>query len=494
MWCERFVSAYRGTPVDRLSVHYGRASMLLETAGDDRWTEPVSGARDIAARLAELGPAVNGWPVVACQRTRSDGLIVAMARAADGRDRQILVVHRSAAAVSGAVVCNHFFYTPGGHVTDAARQPFRACFERWAGSLDRTALRRHRAALHAGLSVAREYYASTDSRSRWRQYDPEARFSCTRQGAGGADVHVGPRAIRKRYTQLALDYGRMSSRAVETCWSVAPAAVAAMVVATVPEAMGVDARVRREIVQFFVIDARTGKILNDLLFIEDACCAGGGGGHAASRKSPWWSSPAVTTNGHPSSPQSTACGHARRTWPRRSISSSSSSSSLTTTDGGSPSTSAVDAGCSTSDYDSGDDHGSNDEPGPGELAELRTRLTANGLKIRRRSGSDADVQPSQPSGGLNPRQLFIGCVPLHVKYGQLKLLFEQFGEVTYVKVYESYSKQTGAKMMHNYAFLFFKNEVSVDRAIAASPVPLDANWKLNVSRPLRHTTPTAGER
>lgn len=474
MWCERFMSTYRRTPADRLSEHYGRKSVLVETAGDERWTEPVSGARDIVARLAELGPAVNRWPVVACQRTRSDGLIVAMVRTAGG-DRQILVVHRSAAGAGGAIVSNHFFYVAGRRATDASRQqPFRGRFERWAGALDRGTLNRHRAALHAGLSVVREYYAAADGRSRWRQYDPEARFSCTRRGAGGARVYVGPRAIRERYAQLELDYGRARSRAVETCWSVAPDAVAALVAATVPEVTRTGDRVDCEVVQFFVIDARTGKILNDVLSVDDD----------------------DDDNHH------TSCaGDRRPTRARRSASSSSSSSSssslATTDDRSSPGTSAVDAGCSTSYDDEEEDYyfsGGDDrhaEPDPDQLVELRSQLTVNGLKIRRRNS--IAHQPPQPSGSLNPRQLFIGCVPLHVKYGQLKLLFEQFGEVTYVKVYESYSKQTGAKMLHNYAFLFFKNEASVDRAIAASPVPLDANWHLNVSRPLRHTTPAAGE-
>jgi hypothetical protein len=148
-----------------------------------------------------------------------------------------------------------------------------------------------------------------------------------------------------------------------------------------------------------------------------------------------------------------------------------------------------------------DENGADSRASQSELTALRSRFTANTLGIRFAaicspcaSGAGAGVgsgsQPQQnvTSSKVNPRQLFIGCVPLHVKYGQLKLLFEQFGEVTYVKVYEGYNKQTGAKMLHNYAFLFFKDEKSVEKAIAASPMPLDSNWNLNVSRPHHHTT------
>jgi len=479
-WCEEFVSAYRRTPADRLSAYYDdRLSVFVETAGGPfGWTRPTVGAANVVNRLTELNLIGDNWPVETCQRTRpGDGLLVVVS---DGRARrQILIVHQSTAAA--AVVSVHFYYD--GNTTTATDDEddddddaasFQARFERWAASLDRTELDKYRTACRAGLTVARRYYAppSGDRGARWRQYDRSAcRFSCTRDGGGGGRVYTGVRPVRKRYARMAFDYGRARLRTVETCWySVAatgdggaPASDNAVVLAagTVPG--------DRQFVQFFVIDASTRKILNDVLCLQLRRQHQRYADDRLSALSFFTSS--SSSSSHPPT-----------------------SSSLTTT---------FRSSCTEDDDDNwknGTDnhhyHDDDDDDDQSSPIVIRTRLAATNLLAARRAmaatatktTNEQKHQQSNNGGKLNPRQLFIGCVPLHVKYGQLKLLFERFGEVTYVKVYEGYNKQTGAKMLHNYAFLFFKDEVSVERAIAASPVPLDSNWNLNVSRPHHHAT------
>lgn len=472
MWCEEFVSGYRSTPVDRLSEYYGNLSVFVETTDDGRWTEPATGAYCIVNRLATLNlTGVDGWPVEICQRTRDDGLLVVLMAPADRTRRQILIVHQS-------VVSNHFYLTTADNALDTGSDTsFRKRFEDWATSLDKTSIERHRTAFQIGLTVARNFYASPagrpGNRARWRQYDREAKFSCTRNGHGGDRVYAGLRPIRKRYGRLALDYRYAKLRAVETCWYVtpvgdqkrAPHTTMVLAMGTVPEMLGPGNRAHREFVQFFVIDTCAMKILNDVLCFEVPR-----GGMSPDDDFTSCSLSSSTTSSSSSSVPSSSL-LSSPLWSVTSLS-DDCSSSTSVADGG---RSGVEEECrSTAD----------------DLATFRSRLTVNALKTRCIMIKMIGEQ-QQNVIKLNPRQLFIGCVPLHVKYGQLKLLFERFGEVTYVKVYEGYNKQTGVKMSHNYAFLFFKEEVSVSRAIAASPVPLDSNWNLNVSRPHHHTTTVA---
>jgi len=273
-------------------------------------------------------------------------------------------------------------------------------------------------------------------------------------------VHRGARNIRKRYDLLPVDPRRPAClRVTATGWCVTADGRRASAVAL---AEGVASG--RGFTQFLVIDWRTRKVLNDLLFVG----------------------PPRHLDERPPSASSSLCSSS---WPSSLTSSSTSSSSS-----------------SHWSSDSRRERRSGSEDGAvnaNRLVVLRTHLTTVALKLRSPTSSSASTSAAAPRPQrtvnaavappqlqqpikVNPRQLFIGCVPLYVKYGQLKTLFERFGEVAYVKVYDGFNRSTGAKMTHNYAFLFFKDAASVDLAVAASPIPLDDHWKLNVSRPHQH--------
>jgi len=269
-----------------MSKYYDRVSVFVEVTGDGRWTEPATGAHMIADRLASLN--VSGgcaWPVVTCQRTRSDGLIVVLA-AEDGYRRQILIVHWRAAD-RRAVVSNHFYLTTaayneheGDDEQDGNRvaSSFHSRFEGWAGRQDRGSLVRFQTALCTGLTVVRDYYTTLPGhpvdRADCHQYDRAARFSYTRAyGGGGGRVYTGQRAIRKQYGRLAMDNRCVKLRAVETCWSghsgSIPGTTVALIVGVVPKvARPGRALAYRQFVQLFVIDVHTRKILNDVLCFE----------------------------------------------------------------------------------------------------------------------------------------------------------------------------------------------------------------------------------
>lgn len=528
MWCEDFLSAYRSTTIDHISKYYDHQSVFVEATENGKWTEPATGAHKIADRLISLNISSGcGWPVVTCQRTRSDGLIVVL-EAEDGYRRQILIVHWRAASRQ-AIVSNHFYLTTvsdGDDEQDGDRvaASFQSRFEGWAKQQDRGSLVRFQMALCTGLTVVRDYYTTLSvnpvDRSDYHKYDRAARFSYTRAyGGGGGLVYTGPRAIRKQYGRLAIDTRCVKLRAVETCWSgysgSIPSTTVALIIGVVPKmAQQGNALVYRKFVQLFVIDVRTKKILNDVLCFEPRRHGSILSASKISVSSSSQSSSSCATSStslapsSPSSPTSSLSTPPSEPPPPLTLSHPNSTSSnpmfsvfytFSRLQSLSPSSNKIDdywPTISTGVSNENVDHKSD----LNELAVLRSRFTANALGIRFAAicspytigggagGGSGQSQQNVTSSKLNPRQLFIGCVPLHVKYGQLKLLFEQFGEVTYVKVYEGYNKQTGAKMLHNYAFLFFKDEKSVEKAIAASPIPLDPNWNLNVSRPHHHTT------
>ncbi|KAL4135056.1 hypothetical protein QTP88_006718 [Uroleucon formosanum] len=523
MWCEEFLLAYRSAPVEHISKYYDRLSVFVEASGDGRWTEPATGAHEIADRLISLNVSGGcGWPVVTCQRTRSDGLIVVLA-AEDGYRRQILIVHWRAAD-RRAVVSNHFYVTTtagGEHESDddqdgdGVTASFHNRFEGWAGRQDRSTLVRFQMALCTGLTVVRDYYTTPPGHSVDRtdchQYDRTARFSYTKaNGGGGGCVYTGPRAIRKQYERLAMDNRCVKLRTVETCWSGHSGSITGTTVALI---LGVMPKVTRpgralafrEFVQLFVIDVHTRKILNDVLCFEPR--RHGSNSPSSRISGPSSLSSASSTSSTPSSLSSLSSTSPSQPLPLPLSYPNSTSSNpmfsffytFSRLQSLSPSSNKIDDHWPTISTGVSNENG-DQKLDTSELVALRSRFTTNTLGIRFAAisppcaigsgaggGSDQQQQNVTPSK-LNPRQLFIGCVPLHVKYGQLKLLFEQFGEVTYVKVYEGYNKQTGVKMSHNYAFLFFKDEKSVEKAIAASPIPLDSNWNLNVSRPHHHTT------
>jgi len=479
MWCKDFVSAYCSESVDRLSEYYGDKSMFFETTGDGCWTEPITGAHHIVDRLTELNLMAPGWSADTCQWTRAGGMLIVLV-SADGVRRQILIVYRPKKNSSHIVlVSNHFYLTTTAvAVTDIANS-FQKRFEDWATSLDRKSLKRYRTAFHAGLTTIRNYYSDLwagrrGSRwTRWHQYDGEAWFSLSRRSGFSGRVYTGVWPIRKRYHELALDHRRTNLWAFDTCWCAVPEetntrtamAVMVLVAGTVPKitSPGIHGT-HQEFTQLFVVDGRTQKILNDLLFFDIQ--------HRSVRD----------TNTIPPLLTTTPSDHDQSTDDDDSSSLKSSSSFSSLNDVRSPDTSDTN--------ESHDDSEIKSRLIADELTALRWRVTATVLKIRTTDTKTSHQQQQSvaENNKLNPRQLFIGCVPLYVKYGQLKMLFERFGEVTYVKVYAGYNKQTGAKMLHNYAFLFFKDEASVEKAIAASPVPLDSNWNLNVSRPHHHTT------
>lgn len=538
MWYEDFLSAYHNKPADHLSEYYDRWSVFVEMIGDGGWTKPVTGTRRIMDRLVALSLIGCQWPIETCQRTRTGGMLAVLVTVNGAR--QILIVYRSTDQLQRVLVRNHFYLTPTGNdgVHEHLQKSFRRRFECWAESQDRDTLERYQIALFNGLTVARDYYASSAGRPghrpRWHQYDKEARFSYTRNGQGGGRIYIGLQSIRKRFKRLALDYRYARLRTINTCWTMAPGerkctvkATVVLVTGTVPEVTGPGNRAHREFMQFFVIDTPTLKILNDILCFElfnvdithhRPSHDGGDSSLLSLQSSPssLSSSPSSLSSAPSSSSSllfykdslstSSLSTSSSSLSPSPSPSPSSSMSSLLSIDSHSPSPFTM-AGCNKrSDRLTADD-----------LYVLRSRITTSVLKVRMTMVTTIEEHILQPqkqqlqkqqknqtivntsttaipalTTKLNPRQLFIGCVPLHVKYGQLKLLFEQFGEVTYVKVYEGYNKHTGVKMLHNYAFLFFKDEASVDKAIAASPVPLDHNWNLNVSRPHHHSNATNG--
>jgi hypothetical protein len=522
MWCEDFLSAYRSAPVDHIAKYYDRLSVLVETTGDGRWTEPAIGAQKIADRLASLNASSGcGWPVVTCQLTRSDGLIVVLA-AEDGYQRQILIVHWLVAG-RRAVVSNHFYLNTafdGEHEDGELHvESFHSRFEGWAGRQNRSSLVRFQTALCTGLTVIRDHYTVPPGYPADRRlYDRAARFSYTRpDGSGGGRVYTGPQAISKQYGRLAMDNRYVRLQAVETCWSGYSGSISGttvtLTVGVVPKAGRASAY--REFVQLFVIDARTRKILNDVLCFEPRrhTPTTSSSSSSSSLSSSYATSLSYATSSTslpppPSSTSSLSKSPSQQPPLPFSYTTFTSSNPLfsffypsTSLCSDSPLSNKIDGRLPNMFAGVSDENGADSRASQSELTALRSRFTANTLGIRFAaicspcaSGAGAGVgsgsQPQQnvTSSKVNPRQLFIGCVPLHVKYGQLKLLFEQFGEVTYVKVYEGYNKQTGAKMLHNYAFLFFKDEKSVEKAIAASPMPLDSNWNLNVSRPHHHTT------
>lgn len=522
MWCQEFMSSYSDTPFEKLPEHYDRLSVFVEMTGDGRWKRPTTGAREIADRLNNLNLTMTAgeWGMVTCQMMCTYGLIVVLA-SVDGRRWQILIVNRLAVAATAVVRFHYYVATTGGtDITEAVdgagdcdcSASFQQRFEDWVTSLDSVTLARHRTAMNTGLSIALDFYASlerrrTDNRLRWRYYDRLASFTCTRNGGGGGRVHVGPRQIRKKYEWLALDHKYTKLWSIECYGSVAhegvdefvPDYIAVLVSGTVPDLKRPGDKSHREFVQLLVIDTCTRKIINDVLCFQEPSRLPIL--RLARVNSPYASSSSMTlSSSSMSSMSSSSLSHPSPPHPRSMPSTATAAISLMAdcSDFLSSSSGSMD-GFSTWDDQDDDDDVSDGVCGGGrcgDLIELRSRVTDNALKIR--SGTAATTvlatggcNQQQVVYKLNPRQLFIGCVPLHVKYGQLKLLFERFGEVTYVKVYDGYNKQTGAKMLHNYAFLFFKDEESVERAIAASPVPLDANWNLNVSRPHHHTTAVA---
>ncbi|CAH1733123.1 unnamed protein product [Aphis gossypii] len=515
MWCEDFLSAYRNTPVGHISKYYDRLSVFVEATADGRWTEPATGAHKIAERLAALSVSAGcGWPVVTCQRTRSDGLIVMLA-SEDGLQHQILIAYWRVVG-RRAIVSNHFYLNTAAdgelQDDDLVVSSFHSRFEGWARRLDRGSLFRFQTALHTGLTLIRDHYATLPGRPAERlRYDRAARFSYTRaDGSGGGRVYIGSRAIRKQYDRLVMDNRSVRLRVVETCWSgyndSIPGTTVALIAGVVPKVGRASAY--REFVQLFVVDVHTRKIVNDVLCFEPP------------RRVSISSSPRVAVS---SSSSSNATSSAFSQPPSSSSKSklpSQQSQPLPFSYAASTSSSnnqqysyfySCASSCSDSSLSNQIDvrfpttstsvsNENNDENRFG-FATLRSCFMVNILGIRIAAicspcastvgtgcGSSGHLQQNVTSSKVNPRQLFIGCVPLHVKYEQLKLLFERFGEVTFVKVYEGYNKQTGAKMLHNYAFLFFKDEKSVEKAIAASPIPLDSNWNLNVSRPHHHTT------
>lgn len=526
MWYEDFLSAYRSKSADHLSEYYDRWSVFVETISDGGWTKPVTGTRRIIDRLVALSLIGCQWPMETCQRTRTGGMLAVLVTVNGAR--QILIIYRS--ALQRVLVRNHFYLTPAGNddVQDHLKKSFRKRFECWAESQDRDTLERYQIALYNGLTVARDYYASSAGRPghrpRWHQYDQEARFSYTRNGHGGGRIYIGLQSIRKRFKRLALDYRYAKLRTINTCWTVAPGerkcklkATAVLVTGTVPEVTGPGNRAHREFMQFFIIDTPTLKILNDILCFElfnvDITCHRGlsqDDGDSSSlslQSSPSSLSTSLSSSSSLLFHNDSLSLSMLSSSPSPSPSLSPSPSSSSSVNSRSQSTFTV-AGCRRFEL-----NGDRLIAEVRDLFVLRSRITTNALKIRmsmvaanehlQQQQQQQQTKPqSQPGVAtsaiptattkLNPRQLFIGCVPLHVKYGQLKLVFEQFGEVTYVKVYEGYNKHTGVKMLHNYAFLFFKDEASVDKAIAASPVPLDHNWKLNVSRPHHHSNVTSG--
>lgn len=497
MWCEHFVSDYRTKSADELSEYYDRVSVLVESNANCGWTEPTTGVRNIIDRLAKLDLPGGEWPVETCQRTRTGGMLVVLVSVDDGA-RQIFFIHQ----VTGdgdqpprVVVCNHFYLAAddGGIATDATDYDtsFSKRFEDWAAVLDYATLERYWTSLRIGLTITCNYYASPAGRRsdypiRWRQYNPEARFTCSKNGTGGGNVQIGLQSIQKQYSRLSLDYRYVKLRSIDTCSAAMPVDdherwSFVLVAGTVPEVTanpGTKPLVEK-FVQFFVIDDRKRRILNDMLCFEfplfkTAVPRSDGDLSSLSSSSYRSRSPSSSGRSLSRTPSSSSCDN--------ELSSPSSMMS----DGFSTYTSTAELiRCTLEDHDT---------TTVDEKLVLRTRLMAH-LLINKTQFTKAITTPKiekqQTHGAttkLNPRQLFIGCVPLHVKYGQLKLLFEQFGEVTYVKVYEAFNKQTGAKMLNNYAFLFFKDEASVERAIAATPVPLDSNWNLNVSRPHQHHT------
>lgn len=469
---EDFLSVYHNTSVSELSEFYEETSVFDEMTSDGQWTEPLIGADRIVGRLVELELVGSRWPIEICQQIQSDGILVVLA-SVNGCRRQILILHQSTAAKnpSGMVVCNHLYLTTASAANIDDEESFRQNFERWAKSLDNVTRKRAWMAFHSGVSFVVNHYASVQARrsagrnkKHGYSYSNNSWFSF-RCNDKNSNNHVckGAKSIRKQYNSLAVNYQRVSLRAIKTYWCVtSPKALntktVVLVEGVVPEVPGLGRSSDRKFVQLFVIDRRTQTILNDVLFFE---------------------------------PRQNDAGSRRRTaspfdWTRDEadgqLSDSSNSLCRWSSDGSVSSTS------SGSLSDSDDEDLTEDAHSVASTA-LRLRMASSLLEIR---GMAKTAPRQQQHNGhvtnVNPRQLFIGCVPLHVKYGQLKLLFERFGEVTYVKVYEGYSKQTGAKMFHNYAFLFFKDEASVDKAIAASPVPLDSTWSLNVSRPHHHHT------
>lgn len=515
MWCEDFLSAYRNTPVGHISKYYDRLSVFVEVTADGRWTEPATGVQKIAERLAALSPSGGcGWPVVTCQRTNSDGLIVVLA-SEDGLQRQILIAYWRVAGHL-AVVSNHFYLntTADGELQDDDRvvSSFHSRFEGWARRLDRDSLFRFQTALHTGLTVIRDHYATLPGRPAERlRYDRAARFSYTRaDGSGGERVYTGPQAICKQYDRLVMDNRSVRLRVVETCWSGYSDSISgttvALIAGIVPNVGRASAY--RKFVQLFVADVRTRKIVNDVLCFEPPRyvsisslprVAVSSSSSSLSASSPPMSSSSSSSQSMSPSQQSqplpssyaslTSSSYNQQCSYFYSFGSSCSGSSLSN---------QIDVRLPTTSTSVSNENRGENRLG---LAALRSYFMANILGIRIAAislpcgstvgtggSSSGQLQQNVTSSKVNPRQLFIGCVPLHVKYEQLKLLFEQFGEVTFVKVYEGYNKQTGAKMSFNYAFLFFKDEKSVEKAIAASPIPLDLNWNLNVSRPHHHTT------
>lgn len=469
MWCEEFLYAYQNRPVDRLSEYYDRTSVFIKITNDGQWTDPVMGTYSILDRLTKHNLSGDFWPIVVYQKTRIDGLLVVL-ESEDGRgDKQILFVQRLAVS-SRVVVSNHFYVVATTGMTDNYfYESFQRRFKNYATSLDNATLNCYRMAFRVGLMIGRDYYACCDH-MRWQKYNSKAKFSCVRHDIRGDRVYCGLKSIKRQYANLGLNYQDVKIQTMETCWSITPKygknkalkTSTMLVVGTLPGTTNsTRSETRLEFVQIFLIDTRTEKILNDVLCFK--------------------SLPQVDNKIY-------------------SLSSTISDSELT-----SPYSS--DTNTSLSFLSSNDNHSSrntadedglisdskDERPSTDELVSMRSRLAVNSLKARLLDNGEHELSTQNAVTKHNPRQLFIGCVPLHVKYGQLKLLFEQFGEVTYVKVYEGYNKQTGVKMLHNYAFLFFKDEVSVERAIAASPVPLDSNWNLNVSRP-HHYSSNSGDR
>lgn len=506
MWCEHFVSDYRTKSANELSEYYDRVSVLVESNGNGGWTEPTTGVQNIVDRLAKLDLTGGEWPVETCQRTRAGGMLAVLVSVDDGA-RQIFFIHR--APKDGdqpprTIVCNHFYLAAEGRgvATDAADYDasFAKRFEDWAAVLDHATLERYWTSLRIGLTVTCNYYASPAGRrwdfpTRWRQYNPEARFTCSKNGTGGGHVQIGLQSIQKRYNRLSLDYQYVKLRSIDTCSAAMPVDDRerwsfVLVAGTVPEVTADPGRKPfvQKFVQFFVIDDRKRKILNDMLCFEFPLFK-----TAVPRSSSDGDLSSLSSSSYRSRSPSSSGRSLSRTPSSSSLSSSCdnelSSPSSMMSDGFSTCTSTAElVRCTLGDHDT---------TTVDERIALRTRLVAQMLMSKTQSANvttapKTDKQQTHAAAAtkLNPRQLFIGCVPLHVKYGQLKLLFERFGEVTYVKVYDGFNKQTGAKMLHNYAFLFFKDEASVERAIAASPVPLDSNWNLNVSRPHQHHTNT----
>lgn len=472
MWCEDFLYAYQNRPVDKLSEYYDCTSVFIETTNDGRWTDPTMGTFSILDRLAKYKLSGNFWLAEVCQKTCIDGLLVVLVSQDGRRDKQILFVQRLA-ILSRVVVSNHFYLMTTMDMTaNNSHESFLRRFTHFATSLDCVTLNCFRMAFRIGLMIGRDYYNFCDH-TRWRKYNPMAKFSCIKHGTMSDRVYCGLESIKRQYKKLDLNFHDVKIQTMETCWSITPRygdnkmlkTSTMLVVGTLPGIKNsARNRTRVDFVQFFFIDIHTKKILNDLLCLKSLPQVGYG----------IHSLPLTTSDSELTSPYSSS-----------DVDTSSSLTNGLSNDNRSS--------IKTADKDGLIFNSKNEHPSVDELVAMRSRLTVNSLKARLLNNGEHKLITQNDVIKLNPRQLFIGCVPLHVKYGQLKLLFKQFGEVTYVKMYENYNKHTGAKMLHNFAFLFFKDEESVERAIAVSPVPLDSNWNLIVSRP-NHYISKGGDR